>query len=141
MTRAEQTITLEMYFTGAEPDAVEDGVYDALVECLDASPEIEMINCNWEPGIDADFLEAEFKAYIDGEYSYTPARLYLANGDPGYPAEEDFDSDEIISKADLDVFRSEMTKCCPHIEIDDVSIYVDDYEIDYDSVDDYYEGD
>lgn len=43
--------------------------------------------------INGDEYEVEFTAY--GTYYYDPGCMYLRNGDPGYPPEEDVEVEEV----------------------------------------------
>lgn len=43
------------------------------------------------------YLSYSAKVHTEANYSYTPGRRYMPNGDPGYPDEEDFE----ITKLDV----------------------------------------
>lgn len=49
---------------------------------------------NEEPGEEIE----EFEVEIDFTYSYDPGRMYMSNGDPGYPPEETADITRIYDK-------------------------------------------
>lgn len=67
--------------------------------------------------INEDEYEVEFKAY--GTYWHDPGCMYLRNGDPGYPPEEDIEIDDVEIES---IFRYDPV-------IDDGVEVVDDEEI------------
>lgn len=73
---------------------------------------------NWSySGIyEYEVYEIEFSA--NGTYYYDSGRMYMPNGDPGYPPEEDFDVDEVT----LDFVRDKSAEAIK-AGTDEVDVY------------------
>lgn len=46
---------------------------------------------------------------VDGSYSYTPGRMYMPNGDPGYPDECDIEVSGIEIEGDIEIDEIEIS--------------------------------
>ena len=59
-----------------------------------------MSNCYYDGEVWLTINDKEYCAIVQAEatYSSTPGRMYMANGDPGYPDEEEFDIDSIDAR-------------------------------------------
>lgn len=56
-----------------------------------------MSNQHYDGMVSFTYKNEEYDAYVSATatYSFRPGRRYMANGDPGYPDEEDFEIDDV----------------------------------------------
>ena len=60
--------------------------------------------------IEKDGLTIEYTAKISGSYYYDPGCMYLKNGDPGYPPEEDYEGPFFEGINELTVYDADGNK-------------------------------
>lgn len=60
-----------------------------------------MSNRHYDGNVTFVYEEEEYEATVHatGTYTFIKGRRYMANGDPGYPDEEDFEIDDVDVKA------------------------------------------
>lgn len=54
---------------------------------------------------DLDDLSIEYTVSVKGDYYYSPGRMYMPNGDPGYPDEESIDDTEVTDINEYHVYK------------------------------------
>lgn len=52
-----------------------------------------------------DDLSIEYTVSVAGDYYYSPGRMYMPNGDPGYPDEENIDDTEVTDIDEYHVYK------------------------------------
>lgn len=52
-----------------------------------------------------DDLSIEYTVSVKGDYYYSPGRMYMPNGDPGYPDEESIDDTEVTDIDEYHVYK------------------------------------
>lgn len=50
-------------------------------------------------------LSIEYTVSVKGDYYYSPGRMYMSNGDPGYPDEESIDDTEVTDIDEYHVYK------------------------------------
>jgi hypothetical protein len=73
------------------------------------SAELHYKNDDFEVELDGNIYRADLDA--TAEYSYTPGRMYMPNGDPGYPPDEDFeivDVDFVLFDGETEITDKEL---------------------------------
>lgn len=55
--------------------------------------------------LEHDDLSIEYTVSVNGDYYYSPGRMYMPNGDPGYPDEESIDDTEVTDIDEYHVYK------------------------------------
>lgn len=55
--------------------------------------------------LDYEDLSIEYTVSVKGDYYYSPGRMYMPNGDPGYPDEESIDDTEVTDIDEYHVYK------------------------------------
>lgn len=93
-----------------------------------------MSNQHYNGNVTFTYEDEQYEATVQASatYYFRKGRMYMRNGDPGYPDEEDFDIDEVEVEA---VFKDDVE--VPYIEdmYDAIEEALDDVDWEYDEYD------
>lgn len=94
-----------------------------------------MSNQHYDGSVVFNYNNEEYEADVlaRGTYSFRKGRMYMRNGDPGYPDEESFEIDDIEVEAVFDAEGNEVSYTedmydCIEEALNDVDWEIDDYE-------------